>query len=112
MLNSSNIQPCVTLEGFLFHADYRTTHDPQPATHEQTRIKPTEDRVNQRPTMSEVVKELESIMELIGLNPCIESSSPTSASYEGTSKDYNYPDSTDSLLSYSEGSLPSKLYQE
>ncbi|KAF5773678.1 putative protein kinase RLK-Pelle-LRR-VIII-1 family [Helianthus annuus] len=71
-----------------------------------------EDTGNQRPTMSEVVKELESIMELIGLNPRIESSSSTSASYEGTSKDYNYPDSSDSLLSYSEGSLPSKLYPE
>ncbi|KAJ0593401.1 putative non-specific serine/threonine protein kinase [Helianthus annuus] len=57
----------------------------------------------QRPTMSTVVKELESIIELM---VCTESSSSTSASYEGTSIDHNYPYSNDSLLSYNEGSLP------
>ncbi|KAI3802461.1 hypothetical protein L1987_30593 [Smallanthus sonchifolius] len=40
---------------------------------------------NQRPSMSEVVKELESIMTLVGLNPGSEPSSSTSASYEGCS---------------------------
>ncbi|KVI01669.1 Concanavalin A-like lectin/glucanase, subgroup, partial [Cynara cardunculus var. scolymus] len=64
---------------------------------------------NQRPTMSEVVKELESIMELVGLNPGTESSSSTSASYERTSDDYNHPYSNDSLFAYSGGFLPKKL---
>ncbi|KAL8222865.1 hypothetical protein R6Q57_020264 [Mikania cordata] len=63
----------------------------------------------QRPTMSEVVKELESIMELAGINR-MESSSSTSASYERGSKDYNSPYDSDSLLSYSLGSLPTKLH--
>ncbi|KAD4179679.1 hypothetical protein E3N88_28270 [Mikania micrantha] len=63
----------------------------------------------QRPTMSEVVKELESIMELAGINR-MESSSSTSASYERGSKDYSSPYDSDSLLSYSLGSLPTKLH--
>uniref|UniRef100_A0A251T3X8 Putative concanavalin A-like lectin/glucanase domain, Telokin/Myosin light chain kinase n=1 Tax=Helianthus annuus TaxID=4232 RepID=A0A251T3X8_HELAN len=62
-----------------------------------------EDMGYQRPTMSEVVKELESIIELM---VCTESSSSTSASYEGASIDHNYPYSNDSLLSYNGGSLP------
>ncbi|KAI3805280.1 hypothetical protein L1987_27511 [Smallanthus sonchifolius] len=63
---------------------------------------------NQRPTMSEVVKELESIMELVGRN-LVESSSAL-ASYEGASKDYNYPYSNDSLFTYSECSSSTKLH--
>ncbi|KAI3807731.1 hypothetical protein L1987_23665 [Smallanthus sonchifolius] len=63
----------------------------------------------QRPAMSEVVKELESIMELLRLNH-VESSSSTLASYERASKDYNYPYSNDSLFSYSGGSLSPKLH--
>ncbi|KAI7726694.1 hypothetical protein M8C21_010970, partial [Ambrosia artemisiifolia] len=69
-----------------------------------------EEMGNERPSMSEVVKELESIMELIGLNQSIELSSSISASYDGTSKDYNKSYSNDSFLSHSKGSLPSKLY--
>ncbi|KAJ9550439.1 hypothetical protein OSB04_014484 [Centaurea solstitialis] len=63
----------------------------------------------QRPTMSEVVKELESIMELAGLNPDIESSSSTSTSYERRGYDYNHPYSNDNLFSSSGGYLPPKL---
>ncbi|KAI3762134.1 hypothetical protein L1987_52557 [Smallanthus sonchifolius] len=62
----------------------------------------------QRPAMSEVVKELESIMELLGLNH-VESSSSTLASYEGATKDYNYPYSNDSIFSYSGGCSSPKL---
>ncbi|KAK1430080.1 hypothetical protein QVD17_12580 [Tagetes erecta] len=69
-----------------------------------------EDKINQRPTMSEVVKELERILELAGFNPGTESSSSTSTSYEGVSKDHNYPSSNDSLFCYSPGSLPPKLH--
>ncbi|KAI7726692.1 hypothetical protein M8C21_010968, partial [Ambrosia artemisiifolia] len=43
-----------------------------------------EDTGDQRPTMSEVVKELESIMELVGLNLGLELTLLTSASYDGT----------------------------
>lgn len=67
-----------------------------------------EDKINKRPTMSEVVKELERILELTGLYPDNESSSSTSASY-GVSKDYNFPSSNDSLFCFSPGSLPHKL---
>ncbi|KAK1430079.1 hypothetical protein QVD17_12579 [Tagetes erecta] len=63
-----------------------------------------EDTGNQRPTMSEIVKELESIMELVGLDPNTDSASSTCASYEEVSKDY--PSSNDSLFSRNEGSLP------
>ncbi|XP_076909841.1 leucine-rich repeat receptor protein kinase HPCA1-like [Bidens hawaiensis] len=64
----------------------------------------------QRPTMSEVVKELESITDLVGLNHGTESSTSTSVSYEGTGKDHSYPYSNDSLFNYSEGSLSPKLH--
>ncbi|KAJ9550721.1 hypothetical protein OSB04_014766 [Centaurea solstitialis] len=69
-----------------------------------------EETGNQRPAMSEVVKELESIMELAGLNPGTESSSSTSASYERTGTDYTHPYSNDSLFAYSGGFLPEKLH--
>nr|XP_043627595.1 leucine-rich repeat receptor protein kinase HPCA1-like [Erigeron canadensis] len=73
-------------------------------------LKCVEESGNQRPAMSEVVKELESIMAMVGLNPGSESSSSTSASYEGTrNSDYNHPYSNDSLFAYSGGFLPPKL---
>ncbi|KAK9076940.1 hypothetical protein SSX86_005275 [Deinandra increscens subsp. villosa] len=68
-----------------------------------------EDRGNQRPAMSEVVKELESIMALVGLNPA-ESLSSHLTSYEGASKDYDYPYSNDSLFSYTGGDSSTKLH--
>ncbi|KAK4438440.1 putative leucine-rich repeat receptor-like protein kinase [Sesamum alatum] len=61
-----------------------------------------------RPTMSEVVKEIESIMEMAGLNPNAESAS-TSASYEDGSKGVNHPYSNESMFAYSGGYLPPKL---
>ncbi|KAL3515800.1 hypothetical protein ACH5RR_022702 [Cinchona calisaya] len=57
-----------------------------------------------RPTMSDVVKEIESIMELAGLNPNAESAS-TSESYEGARKGYEHPYSDESLFVYS-GAYP------
>ncbi|KAI7731043.1 hypothetical protein M8C21_019932, partial [Ambrosia artemisiifolia] len=66
-----------------------------------------EEKGTQRPGMSEIVKELESIMTFIGLNPVSEPS--TSASYEGTGKDFSHPYSNDSLFAYSGGFLPPKL---
>ncbi|KAI3802458.1 hypothetical protein L1987_30590 [Smallanthus sonchifolius] len=67
-----------------------------------------DERGNQRPGMSEIVKELESIMTFVGLNPGSEPS--TSASYEGTDKDYIHPYSNDSLFDYSGGILPPKMH--
>ncbi|KAL0364940.1 UNVERIFIED_CONTAM: putative leucine-rich repeat receptor-like protein kinase [Sesamum angustifolium] len=61
-----------------------------------------------RPTMSEVVKEIESIMEMAGLNPNAESAS-TSATYEEESKGLNHPYSNESMFAYSGGYLPPKL---
>ncbi|KAK9073882.1 hypothetical protein SSX86_006476 [Deinandra increscens subsp. villosa] len=69
-----------------------------------------EEMGNQRPAMSEVVKELEGIMALGGFNPDTESSPSTSASYEAIGKDYNHPYSNDSLNAYSGGFLPQKLH--
>lgn len=57
-----------------------------------------------RPTMSEVVKEIENIMELAGVNPNAESAS-TSESYEGARKGYEHPYSDESLFVYS-GAYP------
>ena len=48
-------------------------------------LKCVEDAGEDRPTMSEVVKEIESIMQQAGLNPKAESAS-TSASYEEANK--------------------------
>ncbi|XP_059652127.1 leucine-rich repeat receptor protein kinase HPCA1-like [Cornus florida] len=61
-----------------------------------------------RPTMSEVVKEIESIMVLAGLNPNADSAS-TSASYEVASTGSGHPYSNESLFSRSEGFPPAKL---
>nr|GEW64806.1 probable leucine-rich repeat receptor-like protein kinase At5g49770 [Tanacetum cinerariifolium] len=63
-----------------------------------------------RPRMSEVVKELESITALLGLNPGTESSSSASANYEGTGNDYSHPYTNDSMFAYSGGFLPPKLH--
>ncbi|XAR49197.1 Non-specific serine/threonine protein kinase [Bertholletia excelsa] len=57
-----------------------------------------------RPTMGEVVKEIESIMQITGLNPNADSASP-SASYEA----YKHPYSDESLFIYSGTFPPSKL---
>ncbi|KAI7750102.1 hypothetical protein M8C21_006734 [Ambrosia artemisiifolia] len=61
---------------------------------------------NRRPKMSEVVKEIENIMEMAGMNPDAESTS-TSESYEGKSKGNNHPYLND--FSYSGGLLPADL---
>ncbi|XP_059652147.1 leucine-rich repeat receptor protein kinase HPCA1-like [Cornus florida] len=61
-----------------------------------------------RPTMSEVVKEIENIMQLAGLNPNAESAS-TSVSYESTSKGFEHPYSNENLFAYSGGFVPPKL---
>lgn len=63
---------------------------------------------NERPTTGEVVKEIESIMQIAGLNPNSDSAS-TSASYEGAIKGYDHPYSDDSLFVYSGQYLPSKV---
>lgn len=55
-----------------------------------------------RPTMYEVVKEIENIMEMDGMNTYAESGS-TSASCEGTSIACGHPYSEESLVSYSGG---------
>ncbi|XP_076918666.1 leucine-rich repeat receptor protein kinase HPCA1-like isoform X3 [Bidens hawaiensis] len=67
-----------------------------------------EERGTQRPSMGEIVKELESIMTFVGLNPGSEPS--TSASYEATDKDFNHPYSNDSLFAYSGGFLSPKFH--
>ncbi|CAK9177852.1 unnamed protein product [Ilex paraguariensis] len=61
-----------------------------------------------RPAMSEVVKEIENIMELAGLNPNAESAS-TSASYDEGGKGFDHPYSNESLFDYSGIYPPSKL---
>ncbi|XP_057804439.1 leucine-rich repeat receptor protein kinase HPCA1 isoform X1 [Salvia miltiorrhiza] len=61
-----------------------------------------------RPTMSEVVKEIENIMEVAGYNPNSESAS-TSASYDAQSKGSNHPYSNQSLFAYSGNYPPSML---
>ncbi|GFY94370.1 leucine-rich repeat protein kinase family protein [Actinidia rufa] len=57
-----------------------------------------------RPTMGEVVKEIENVMQIAGLNPNADSAS-TSANYEGASKEYSHPYSDQSLFLYS-GAFP------
>ncbi|KAF8019249.1 hypothetical protein BT93_G0044 [Corymbia citriodora subsp. variegata] len=62
-----------------------------------------------RPTMGEVVKEIESIMVFAGLNPKAESAT-TSASYEDESKGYaTHPYSNEDFLEYSGGFPPSRI---
>lgn len=62
-----------------------------------------------RPTMSEVVKELEVIMQLAGMNPNTESASSSSVSYEATSRGTSHPYGTESAFDYSVGTTPSKV---
>ncbi|KAJ0043483.1 hypothetical protein Pint_17960 [Pistacia integerrima] len=63
-----------------------------------------------RPTMSEVVKEIENILQIAGLNPNAESAS-TSASYDDASKDtLKHPYGNDEdAFQYSGGFPPSKV---
>ncbi|KVI11315.1 hypothetical protein Ccrd_010276, partial [Cynara cardunculus var. scolymus] len=67
-----------------------------------------EDTGDQRPRMSEVMKEIENIMELAGINPNVESAS-TSESYEGKSNRHDHPYLSESLFTYSGGLLPSSV---
>ncbi|KAA8545363.1 hypothetical protein F0562_020147 [Nyssa sinensis] len=67
-----------------------------------------EESRDDRPSMSEVVKEIENIMQLAGWNPIAESAS-TSANYEENSKGFDHPYSKESLSSYSERFPLSKL---
>ncbi|GFP80425.1 leucine-rich repeat receptor-like protein kinase cannot respond to DMBQ-like 2 PjCADL2 [Phtheirospermum japonicum] len=61
-----------------------------------------------RPSMSEVVKEIENVMEMAGLNPNADSAA-TSASYEGA-KGSEHPYSNESLFAYS-GALPPSVLE-
>ncbi|KAI3810639.1 hypothetical protein L1987_20260 [Smallanthus sonchifolius] len=61
-----------------------------------------------RPTMSDVVKEIESIMELAGLNPNAESAS-NSAAYDYVSKGSEHPYTNDNLFAYSGDHFSTKL---
>ncbi|KAK1370527.1 putative leucine-rich repeat receptor-like protein kinase [Heracleum sosnowskyi] len=61
-----------------------------------------------RPSMSDVVKEIENIMELAGLNPNAESTQ-TSENYQGISKGFDHPYTNESLFNYSGSYLLSKL---
>ncbi|KAK1434553.1 hypothetical protein QVD17_00300 [Tagetes erecta] len=65
-----------------------------------------EETGDRRPTMSEVVKEIESIMELAGLNPNAESAA-NSADYP--SKGSEHPYTNDNLFSYSGDQFSTKL---
>nr|XP_043622683.1 leucine-rich repeat receptor protein kinase HPCA1-like [Erigeron canadensis] len=67
-----------------------------------------EETGNKRPRMSEVVKEIENIMELAGINPNAESAS-TSETYNSNSKGNDHPYLKDSLFEYSGGHLDSSL---
>ncbi|KAF5809974.1 putative protein kinase RLK-Pelle-LRR-VIII-1 family [Helianthus annuus] len=67
-----------------------------------------EETGDRRPTMSEVVKEIESIMEVAGLNLNAESAS-NSASYGYTNKGSEHPYTNDSLFAYSGDHFPTKL---
>ncbi|XP_071726031.1 leucine-rich repeat receptor protein kinase HPCA1-like [Rutidosis leptorrhynchoides] len=67
-----------------------------------------EETGNRRPKMSEVVKEIENVMELAGINPNAESAS-TSESYEGKSKGKDHPYLNDSLFAVSGDHLFSNL---
>ncbi|KAL3620748.1 hypothetical protein CASFOL_035660 [Castilleja foliolosa] len=61
-----------------------------------------------RPSMSEVVKEIENVMEMVGLNPNADSAA-TSASYDRASKGSEHPYSNESLFAYSGAFPPSVL---
>lgn len=67
-------------------------------------LKCVEEEGANRPSMSEVVKEIENIMEMAGLNPNADSAS-SSATYEGPNKGMNHPYTDESLFVYS-GAYP------
>ncbi|KAI8531944.1 hypothetical protein RHMOL_Rhmol11G0175100 [Rhododendron molle] len=58
-----------------------------------------------RPAMSAVVKEIENVMQIAGLNPNADSTS-TSATHEGDGKGYNHPYTDDSLFVSYSGTFP------
>ncbi|XP_062165160.1 leucine-rich repeat receptor protein kinase HPCA1-like isoform X2 [Alnus glutinosa] len=64
----------------------------------------------QRPTMGEVVKEIETIMQLSGLNPNSESAS-SSATYEEAGKGRSHHPYSDDDFYYSESFPPSRLIE-
>ncbi|KAJ8767919.1 hypothetical protein K2173_020859 [Erythroxylum novogranatense] len=70
-------------------------------------LKCVQDSRDERPTMGEVVKEIENILELAGLNPNAESAS-SSATYEKATKGASHPYSKDAF-EYSGGLPPSKI---
>ncbi|KAJ8767896.1 hypothetical protein K2173_020836 [Erythroxylum novogranatense] len=70
-------------------------------------LKCVKDSGDERPTMGEVVKEIENILELAGLNPNAESAS-SSATYEEATKGASHPYSKDAF-DYSGGFPPSKI---
>ncbi|KAG5629375.1 hypothetical protein H5410_001092 [Solanum commersonii] len=67
-------------------------------------LKCVEEEGANRPSMNEVVKEIENIMEIAGLNPNADSAS-SSATYEGPNKGMNHPYTDESLFVYS-GAYP------
>ncbi|XP_043702351.1 leucine-rich repeat receptor protein kinase HPCA1-like [Telopea speciosissima] len=72
-------------------------------------MKCVEDSAANRPTMSRVVKEIESIMHLAGLHPNAESTS-TSGTFEGQSKGTPYHPYSNEFVEYSgDHLLPSKV---
>ncbi|KAI3509128.1 hypothetical protein L1887_24154 [Cichorium endivia] len=68
-----------------------------------------EETGSQRPRMSDVVKEIEGIMELAGLNPNAESAA-NSTSYDDGSLGSEHPYINDSLFAYSSDHFPTKVY--
>ncbi|GJZ72234.1 probable leucine-rich repeat receptor-like protein kinase, partial [Tanacetum coccineum] len=67
-----------------------------------------EERGEKRPTMSDVVKEIESIMELAGFNPNAESAA-NSSNYDYASKGSEHPYTNDNLFAYSGDHFSAKL---
>ncbi|KAK6143799.1 hypothetical protein DH2020_024147 [Rehmannia glutinosa] len=63
-----------------------------------------------RPTMSDVVKEIENVMEFAGLNP--NTSASTSDSYEGVKKEFDHPYTNESLFAYSGAFSPTRKLEE
>lgn len=55
---------------------------------------------SERPTMSDIMKEIEGIMELMGLNPNAESAA-NSAGYDDRSRGSEHPYTNDNLFAYS-----------
>lgn len=66
-----------------------------------------EETGDKRPTMSDVVKEIEGVMVLAGFNPNAESASNSASDY--ASKGGEHPYTNDSLFAYSGDHFPTKL---